>query len=79
MAEVARQAPPDRIGMATGGCMMLTFSSIIFGPAAFGAISVAVGSYARTYLAVACVAVLGAASLVAARRVARARTRAGEK
>ncbi|MGE0719162.1 MAG: MFS transporter, partial [Alphaproteobacteria bacterium] len=36
MAEVARRAPPDRIGTATGGSMMLTFSGIIFGPAAFG-------------------------------------------
>ncbi|WP_374449331.1 MFS transporter [Stella sp.] len=76
MAEVARQAPPDRIGIATGGCMMLTFSSIIFGPAAFGAVSVAIGSFATTYLAVAAVAALGAASLVLARRAARARTRA---
>ncbi len=73
MAEVARQAPPDRIGIATGGCMMITFSSIIFGPAAFGAISVATGSYATTFLAVACVAAAGGASLVAARRAAQAR------
>lgn len=73
MAEVARQAPPDRIGVATGGCMMMTFSSIIFGPAAFGAVSVAIGSFARTYLAVAAVAALGAASLLAARRVAQGR------
>lgn len=73
MAEVARQAPPDRIGMATGGCMMMTFSSIIFGPAAFGAISVATGSYATTFLVVACVAAVGGVSLVAARHAARAR------
>ena len=73
MAEVARQAPPDRIGVATGGCMMLTFSSIIFGPAAFGAISVATGSYATTYLAVAGVAAMGAVSLGVARRAARVR------
>ncbi|BBK33726.1 MFS transporter [Allostella humosa] len=72
MAEVARQAPPDRIGVATGGCMMLTFSSIIFGPALFGIVSVAIGSYALTYLVVAGVASLGGLSLVVARRVARA-------
>ena len=71
MAEVARQAPPDRIGLATGGCMMMTFSSILVGPAAFGAISVAAGSYATTFLAVAGVAAIGAASLVAAGRARR--------
>ncbi|BBK35432.1 MFS transporter [Allostella sp. ATCC 35155] len=79
MAEVARQAPPDRIGVATGGCMMMTFSSIIFGPAAFGAASVAIGSFARTYLAVAVIAGFGAVSLVAARRVARGRERTAER
>ncbi|MCC7274903.1 MAG: MFS transporter [Alphaproteobacteria bacterium] len=71
MAEVARQAPPDRIGTATGGSMMLTFSGIIFGPASFGTISAATGSYARTFGIVAVIAGLGAVSLLAARRAAR--------
>ncbi|MGE0714263.1 MAG: MFS transporter, partial [Alphaproteobacteria bacterium] len=71
MAEVARRAPPDRIGTATGGSMMLTFSGIIFGPAAFGTISAAAGSYAATFSIVALIAAAGAGSLLAARRAAR--------
>ena len=70
MAEVARQAPPDKVGMVTGGVMVMTFSCIIVGPAAFGIISTALGSYALTYAIVGIVTAAGGFSLIAARRAA---------
>jgi len=72
MAEIARQAPPDRIGTATGGSLVLTFSAIIVGPAGFALVSGVTGGLGPTYLVIAGVALLGAVALVLGRRSVRA-------
>ncbi|MGE0723464.1 MAG: MFS transporter [Alphaproteobacteria bacterium] len=71
MAEIARQAPADKVAMATGGTMVMTFSCIIVVPPAFGTISQAIGSYAMTYGLVGAVTAVAGFSLLAARRAAR--------
>ena len=50
LAEVARIAPPGKVGVVTGGVMLFTFSGAIIGPPAFGAILGLTGSYALGFL-----------------------------
>jgi MFS family permease len=45
LAEAARQAPPGLASLATGGTLVFTFLGVVVGPATFGALSGAVGSY----------------------------------
>jgi MFS family permease len=45
MAEVARMAPPGRIGDATSGSTFLTFIGYVLGPIAFSAVVAQTGSY----------------------------------
>jgi len=49
LAEVARLAPEGAAGTATGGALAVTFLGIVFGPAAFGAIVSASGSYTLAF------------------------------
>jgi len=68
LAEVARLAPAGQAGAATGGALAVTFFGVVLGPALFGAVSGAFGSYAAGYLASAIPAALCCWSLVAAGR-----------
>ena len=45
LAEVARLAPSGKAGVATGGTLFFTFSGVVVGPAVFGLIVTATGSY----------------------------------
>lgn len=49
LAEVARQAPPGKAGMATGGSLGFTFMGVLFGPPLFGVAATAFGSYGLSY------------------------------
>lgn len=53
LAEVARQAPEGKAGVATGGTLAITFLGVVLGPPAFGAISGLAGSYRAGYAALA--------------------------
>jgi MFS family permease len=64
LAEVARQSPPGKAGMATGGTLAITFLGNVFGPPLFGGLSGAFGGYRAGFIALAiplalCAAVLG--------------------
>ncbi len=58
LAEVARQAPTGMASMATGGTLAITFLGVVVGPASFGALSGAFGSYRVGYAALAVPALL---------------------
>lgn len=68
LAEVARQAPPGKASMATGGTLSVTFLGVVLGPPMFGALSGAFGSYRAGYLALALPTLLCAALLLRTRR-----------
>ncbi len=53
LAEVARIAPPGKVGMVTGGVMLFNFSGAVLGPPVFGAILGFTGSYALGFLFIA--------------------------
>jgi MFS family permease len=53
MGEVARMAPPGRIGEATSGSTFLTFIGYVLGPVAFAAMVEHTGSYRLAFLAIA--------------------------
>ena len=63
LAEVARQAPPGRIGMATGGTLLFTYMGVTFGAPAFGALTSISGSYRLPFAALALPAVVALALL----------------
>ncbi len=75
LAEVARRAPPGKVGIATSGAMVWNFAGILIGPALFALIVRANGSYAFTYGLLTLFALAGFALLlltaVHARREAR--------
>jgi MFS family permease len=69
MAVIARQCPPQTVGIATGGSLTITYVGIVVGPAAFGALHERLGvSYAGGYALLAIVIALGIACLMQARR-----------
>lgn len=45
LAEVARQAPAGKAGLATGGTLAFTYLGVVFGPPLFGLLADGVGSY----------------------------------
>ncbi len=49
LAEIARVAPPGRVGDATSGASILTFIGYVLGPAAFAGIVNYTGSYRITF------------------------------
>lgn len=53
LAEVARIAPPGKVGVVTGGVMLFTFSGSVLGPPTFGAILAFTGSYTLGFLFIA--------------------------
>ena len=50
LAEVARVVPLAQVSNATGGVLLFTFAGVAFGPATFGAIVAATGSYTAAIL-----------------------------
>lgn len=64
MAEVARVAGPENVGIATGGVLVFTFAGIVIGPAAFATVYKLAGSYALTYGLFALVPLIGVAALI---------------
>lgn len=73
LAEVARLAPEGRIGDATAGSTILTFSGYLVAPIVFALAVPAVGGYGVCFAALAGIAVLAVPMLVAAMRAARSR------
>ncbi|MBC5784614.1 MFS transporter [Ramlibacter sp. USB13] len=53
LAEVARQAPEGRAGMATGGTLAITFLGNVLGPPLFGSVSAGFGSYRASFVVLA--------------------------
>jgi len=49
LAEIARLAPPELIGSATGAALFVTFFGVVLGPAAFAGMYSLVGSYASAF------------------------------
>jgi MFS family permease len=69
MAVIARQAPRDSIGLATGATLSITFAGVVIGPSGFALMHDELGiSYSGGYLLMAFVTLLGAACMVVARR-----------
>jgi MFS family permease len=66
LAEVARLAPAEAVGVATGGALSLTFLGVVIGPSLFSAVVAATGSYRPAFLAAAGFA--AAAALAVGRR-----------
>jgi predicted MFS family arabinose efflux permease len=52
LAEVARQAPAGKAGLATGGTLAITFLGNVLGPAMFAAVVGSSGTYRAGFLAV---------------------------
>ena len=50
LAEVARRAPPGRVGAVTGGTQFLTFIGALAAPPLFGIVVGLVGGYGKAYL-----------------------------
>jgi MFS family permease len=59
LAEVARQAPAERVGLATGGALFFVYAAIVVGPLLFAGVVAAGGGYVVALYA------LGATTLVA--------------
>lgn len=69
MAVIARQAPPQSIGLATGATLSITFAGVVVGPSAFAMMHDGLGlSYADGYLLMAGITVLGVLCMVQARK-----------
>lgn len=49
LAEVARRAPPGRVGAITGGTQFLTFIGALAAPPLFGVVAGLAGSYGKAY------------------------------
>ncbi len=45
LAEIARLAPDDQAGRATGGALFITFFGVVFAPTVFGVLAALTGSY----------------------------------
>jgi len=68
LAEVARQAPPGKASLATGGTLSFTFLGVVIGPPLFGALSDALQSYRAGYAALVLPAALCSFMLLRSRR-----------
>lgn len=58
LAEIARLAPPDQVGLVTGGVLVFHYTTIIVAPLSFAAIAAGFG-YGWGFLSVAAITVLG--------------------
>ena len=68
LAEVARLAPSNLIGSATGAALFVTFFGVVVGPAAFTGIYSGVGSYTTAFALFALASFVGLVFVVLARR-----------
>lgn len=69
MAVIARQAPPQSIGLATGATLSITFAGVMVGPSGFALMHDKLGlSYADGYLLMAAVTLLGVLCMMQARK-----------
>ena len=70
LAEVARIAPPGKVGTVTGGVMLFNFSGAVLGPPVFGAILGFTGSYALGFLFIALLPLVAGLRLAFSRETA---------
>ncbi|MCC6611269.1 MAG: MFS transporter [Burkholderiales bacterium] len=68
LSEVARRAPPDQVGVATGGTQFFTFFGALSGPPIFAALVWATGGYAWGFAAFALPPLLMGARLLSGER-----------
>lgn len=69
MAVIARQAPRQSIGLATGATLSITFAGVIVGPSGFAALHDGLGlSYAEGYVLMAAITLVGMLCMVQARK-----------
>ena len=68
LAEVARLAPANLIGSATGAALIITYFGVVLGPLSFTGIFSALGSYTASFSAFAVVALIGLVFVVLARK-----------
>jgi MFS family permease len=69
IAVIARQAPPNEVGMATGGTLVITYAGVMAGPSLFGALHAHAGaSYSASFTLLALVTAVGVACVYQARR-----------
>ncbi|MEE8122785.1 MAG: MFS transporter [Alphaproteobacteria bacterium] len=61
LAEFARLAPPGQAGVLTGGALFITFAGVVVAPPLFGAWVAFSGSYGSGFVALAALALAGAA------------------
>jgi MFS family permease len=64
LAEVARNARPGEVGIATGGALSFTFCGVVVGPALFAAMYQFAGAYTATFALMALFPALGMAALL---------------
>ena len=64
LAEVARLAPPERVGLATGGALFFVYAAICVGPLVFTAAVSTCGSYPPAFWLGAAVSLLATVSLM---------------
>ena len=74
LAEVARSAPPGRVGAITGGTQFFTFIGALAAPPLFGLVAGLAGGYGKAYLAFCLLPALAGLRLLSG-----ARTRAGRQ
>lgn len=70
MAEVARMSPPDKIGSATGGVLVMVFIGVMIGPMLFTGIHEVLGQYTASFAAIAVVTLIGILPLLVIGRTA---------
>ena len=69
IAVIARQAPRQSIGLATGATLSITFAGVIVGPSGFAALHDGLGlSYAHGYILMAVITLIGVWCMVEARK-----------
>lgn len=69
IAVIARQAPRESIGLATGATLSITFAGVIVGPSGFAALHDGLGlSYANGYILMAAITLVGVWCMVVARK-----------
>lgn len=71
LAEIARRAPPGRVGDATGGSAFFTFLGVVLTPPLFNLVLAATGSFGATYALLGIPAFAAGARLLATARIGR--------
>lgn len=59
LSEIARLSPARAVGSTTGAAMFVTFTGVVIGPALFSASHGFLGSYTRSYVSLAALALIG--------------------